>query len=71
MGASPDGITDDGVMVEIKCPPKRKFTKTVPPHYKMQVLGQLEVCNLDDLIDLKNLLITAINKIDKNFKLVR
>ena len=30
-----------------------------------------EVCNLDDLIDLKNLLITAINKIDKNFKLIR
>jgi putative phage-type endonuclease len=54
-GASPDGICDDtgndeymGRMVEIKCPPKRKFTKTVPPHYKMQVLGQLEVCNLDE-----------------------
>ena len=28
-----------------------------------------EVCNLDDLIDLKNLILTAINKIDKNFKL--
>ena len=54
-GASPDGICDDtgnldyiGRMVEIKCPPKRKFTKTVPEHYKMQVLGQLEVCNLDE-----------------------
>ena len=35
-------------MVEIKCPPKRKFTKTVPGHYLMQVLGQLEVCNLDE-----------------------
>ena len=30
-----------------------------------------EVCNLNDLIDLKNLIITAINKIDKNFKLTR
>lgn len=30
-----------------------------------------EVCNLNDLIDLKNLILTAINKIDKNFKLVR
>ncbi len=53
-GASPDGICDDngndeyvGRMVEIKCPPKRKFTKTVPPHYLMQVQGQLEVCDLD------------------------
>ena len=54
-GASPDGICDDtgnndyvSRMVEIKCPPKRKFTKTVPPHYGMQVQGQLEVCNLDE-----------------------
>ncbi len=54
-GASPDGICDDtgndeytGRMVEIKCPPKRKFTKTVPGHYLMQVLGQLEVCDLDE-----------------------
>lgn len=53
-GASPDGICDDSGndeyvarMVEIKCPPKRKFTKTVPPHYLMQVQGQLEVCDLD------------------------
>ena len=30
-----------------------------------------EVCNLVDLIDLKNLIIAAINKIDKNFKLKR
>lgn len=54
-GASPDGICDDtgndeymARMVEIKCPPKRKFTKTVPPHYKYQVQGQLEVCDLDE-----------------------
>ena len=54
-GASPDGICDGtgndeyvGRMVEIKCPPKRKFTKTVPPHYLMQVQGQLEVCDLDE-----------------------
>ena len=53
-GASPDGICDDtgndpfvARMVEIKCPPKRKFTKSVPHHYWMQVQGQLEVCDLD------------------------
>ena len=54
-GASPDGICDENGsedhiarMVEIKCPPKRKFTKTVPGHYLMQVQGQLEVCDLDE-----------------------
>tara|TARA_Y100001958_G_scaffold156007_1_gene147753 strand:- start:110 stop:1264 length:1155 start_codon:yes stop_codon:yes gene_type:complete len=54
-GASPDGICSNdsppefiGRMLEIKCPPKRKFTKTVPEHYKMQVLGQLECCNLEE-----------------------
>ena len=30
-----------------------------------------EVCNLNDLIDLKNLLIAVINKIDKKIKLIR
>lgn len=30
-----------------------------------------EVCNLDDLIDLKNLILSVIIKINKNFKLVR
>ena len=54
-GASPDGICDDtgpmefcSRMLEIKCPPKRKFTKSVPPHYMMQMQGQLEVCDLDE-----------------------
>jgi len=54
-GASPDGICDEtgpmeytARMLEIKCPPKRKFTKTVPHHYWMQMQGQLEVCNLDE-----------------------
>ena len=54
-GASPDGICDInsppqyiGRMLEIKCPPKRKFTKTVPPHYWMQMQGQLEVCDLEE-----------------------
>ena len=47
-GASPDGICDTGSannyggrMLEIKCPPKRKFTKEVPKHYWMQMQGQL------------------------------
>jgi putative phage-type endonuclease len=54
-GASPDGICDigsgngyEGRMLEIKCPPKRKFTHEVPKHYWMQMQGQLEVCDLEE-----------------------
>jgi putative phage-type endonuclease len=47
LGASPDGITPDGVMLEIKCPSSRKITGTPPSHYWCQVQGQLEVCELD------------------------
>lgn len=54
-GASPDGICDigspngyEGRMLEIKCPPKRKFTHEVPRHYWMQMQGQLEVCDLEE-----------------------
>lgn len=35
-------------MLEIKCPPKREFTKEVPKHYWMQMQGQLEACNLEE-----------------------
>jgi len=54
-GASPDGICDIdspedyiGRMLEIKCPPKRKFTEEVPEHYWMQMQGQLECCDLEE-----------------------
>jgi len=54
-GASPDGICSNdspdefiGRMLEIKVPPKRKFTKTVPPHYGYQMQGQMECCNLEE-----------------------
>ena len=54
-GASPDGICDSdshpdyvGRMLEIKCPPRRQFTKEVPSHYWMQMQGQLECCNLEE-----------------------
>jgi len=54
-GASPDGICDEtsseeciGRMLEIKCPPKRKFTKEVPKHYWIQMQGQLESCDLEE-----------------------
>ena len=47
-GASPDGITSDGIMVEIKCPYKRKPDGEVPKQYYYQIQGQLDVCDLDD-----------------------
>lgn len=47
-GASPDGITEQGIMVEIKCPFKRKITGEVPLQYYYQIQGQLDVCGLDE-----------------------
>lgn len=48
LGASPDGITSEGVMLEIKCPYKRKITGEIPSQYYYQIQGQLDVCNLDE-----------------------
>lgn len=47
LGASPDGITPDGIMLEIKCPFKRKINGIVPFHYWQQIQIQLETANLD------------------------
>lgn len=61
LGASPDGISDLGIMVEIKCPYKRKIDGEIPRQYYYQIQGQLEVCNLEEcdyfeceFVDLKN-----------------
>lgn len=47
-GASPDGISELGIMVEIKCPKKRKIDGDVPLQYYYQIQGQLDVCNLEE-----------------------
>jgi putative phage-type endonuclease len=47
IAASPDGITTDGIMVEIKCPYRRKITGVPPLYYWIQVQLQLEVCDLE------------------------
>ena len=47
-GASPDGISNLGIMLEIKCPFKRKITGEIPKQYYYQIQGQLEVCNLNE-----------------------
>ena len=47
LGASPDGIRDDGIMLEIKCPTSREITGIPPRYYWVQMQIQLECCNLD------------------------
>lgn len=48
-GASPDGITALGVMLEIKCPISRKIQDDyVKKEYMAQVQGQMAVCKLTD-----------------------
>jgi putative phage-type endonuclease len=47
LAASPDGITEDGIMLEIKCPKSRKIDITAPPlYYWIQTQIQLEVAGL-------------------------
>lgn len=47
-GASPDGINDIGIMIEIKCPYSRAINGTIPEQYKLQMLGQMAVCSLKE-----------------------
>jgi len=47
IGASPDGITTDGIMLEIKCPSTREINGIPPANYEIQMQIQLEVCELD------------------------
>ena len=48
-GASPDGINELGIMIEIKCPYSRKIVDDyIPDKYLMQIQGQLAVCNLNE-----------------------
>ena len=47
LGASPDGITTDGRMLEIKCPSGRKINGKIKTMYAVQMQVQMEVCDLD------------------------
>lgn len=48
-GASPDGISDIGIMVEIKCPISREIKENdIPIKYYTQMQGQLAVCSLEE-----------------------
>ena len=47
-GASPDGITELGIMLEIKCPYARVINGCIPEHYYLQMQGQMAVCGLNE-----------------------
>ena len=51
LGASPDGIMEDGRLLEIKCLYSRQFKNTdadIPRQYWAQIQIQLEVCNIEE-----------------------
>ena len=48
LGASPDGVTESGKLVEIKCPLRRSITNDVPRHYMPQLQLSMEVLGLDE-----------------------
>ena len=52
IGASPDGITTEGIMIEIKCPYTRKLNGNIRDKatmgYYAQIQTQLEVCDLEE-----------------------
>ena len=48
LAGSPDGITWDGIVLEVKCPLRRKIVKgEIPKHYMGQILINMEISNLD------------------------
>jgi putative phage-type endonuclease len=47
LGASPDGISADGGMLEAKVPQLRNIGSIPTDYYMAQMWGQLEVCNLE------------------------
>ena len=55
ISASPDGITTEGTMLEIKCPYSREIIGIPPIYYWYQMQQQLDVCMLNkcDFIECK------------------
>ena len=50
LGASPDGVTSSGSLVEVKCPFKRIIEHCVPDYYYPQIQVQLDVLDVDNCI---------------------
>lgn len=47
LGGSPDGVTESGRLIEIKCPLTRKITPAVPKYYLPQIQLLLEILDLE------------------------
>lgn len=47
LGGSPDGVTSDDCLIEVKCPLKKKITHTVHDYYYSQIQVCLEIANID------------------------
>ena len=47
-GCSPDGVSELGIMLEIKCPVRRKINGEIAEQYMIQMQGQMEVADLDE-----------------------
>ena len=47
LGASPDGLRENGRLLEIKCVWRRKILANTPYYYWVQVQIQMEVCDLE------------------------
>jgi putative phage-type endonuclease len=48
LGGSPDGVTESGKLVEIKCPMMRAIEPCVPEHYMPQLQLCMEIMDLDE-----------------------
>ena len=46
LGGSPDGVTEDGILLEIKCP--KKISNKIPDYYYPQVQLLLEIMDLEE-----------------------
>ena len=51
LGGSPDDITHDGIVIEVKCPFRRKIVMgEVPKHYIGQIKMNMEIADLDKAV---------------------
>lgn len=50
LGGSPDGITESGKLIEIKCPLRRKIKPEVPSYYMPQIQLLLDILDLEEAV---------------------
>ena len=48
LGGSPDGVSESGKLIEIKCPMARKIEACVPEHYMPQLQLCMEILDLEE-----------------------